>query len=351
MEDERRQCDPDGDTYVYLKQKHPHPKDGLVRFDEASHTYKIRIGNDEWIESHILSVTKFLDKFVPEFPSHIAFVTMKSVNKRFAYWYKNRDKLADPESYAPEFFGPIWPEKYYRYVPRHVFVQILRNEPIPDEERLKLPEPLGRYTAQSVRDSWVRPGKELHDQIDRFLNRMPSPTPDTKVWRQFMCFIAEAERRGYTPIRTEMSVALPSARLAGRFDLVMRRSKDKKMEMFDYKTTDKIKQKPELDLDYAKAGQMNPPFEMLRATSRNKYMLQQNLYSLFLAREYGILLEGMWLVIFHETNPGFMLIRVQDISKDPILRDAMNRALSMRMAELEKLLSQEEVTTEYTVNA
>ncbi len=327
---------------TYLQLLHPHPKDDvMVRFRAEDHSYSIRAGlGGTWTSSNVLSVTGFLSTLGEPFPSFLAGVTCKSVNKRFHFWYANRHLYPDPRSDVAEFRGPIWPEKYLCHVPLAVFARILKGKSL-DEVETPLPEPLGKYTAQDVSDAWSRAGTLLHANIERHLNMHPQPTPTAPEWPQVLRFFHD-HRRVWRWFRTEMRVAIPDLRMCGTLDALARHEEDGRFILVDWKNSKKIKSSADLDEDFGEDKYLFPPLDFIADTSRNKYFFQAALYKLALEQEYGIQIAEMYIVVFHYSNEDYIKIRVPDMDSDPELLGAFRAKLQERRDFVQKLLREEE---------
>ena len=336
---------------TYLKELHPHTSDdALVRFWEGPHKYALRARPaGTWVTDHVLSVTGFLDTLAPEFPEIIAINTCKSVKVRFLFWYENRLRYPDPRTPVARFKGePIWPPKYYCFIPLVVFIKILRGMDLAAKEtwgdmtwRPVLPPPLGNLSPKDISDAWSRAGTELHGQIERYLNRMPSPTPRTAEWDQVLWFLRDHAAQ-YEWIRTEMRIAIPGLRICGSFD-ALARTRDGRYILVDWKNSKKIKASPEEDTDARESKRFFPPLQMLHATARNKYTLQATMYKIALEKHCGIRIAEMYLVIFHESNPTYIKAPVSDLASEyPEVKAALYSILRKRRRFVAEVLQQEE---------
>lgn len=327
------------DEYTYLQSLHPHPKDGMVRFEPKGHEYiLIRTPEGIKLEDHItvplLSVTSFFKAYTPPFPGYIVSATCKSVNTRFQFWYENRHQFPDPSTDHPRFKGPIWPDKYHCFVHPDVFKHIVagREEALA-ELKHPLPAPLGTFTNKHVCEAWSRDGTQLHADIDRYVNRIPSPIPSCKEWDYFMQFLHQYADLKF--IRTEMRMVHLELGMCGTLDCLALRQSDGKYVLIDWKMSKKLKSNPAEDEVY-KVEYMKPPFQHLESTSRNLYYLQQNLYKIFLRKEYGYEISEMILVVLHQSNKGPVIIQVPDFGKDPQTRMALVQALNDRVATVKR---------------
>lgn len=334
MADEVIELDNEDEEYTYLQSLHPHPKDGMVRFQAKDHTYTLIRNPDgsdiqEGASISLLSVTTFFKSYTPPFPGYIVSATCKSINTRFQFWYENRDKYPDPSATHPRFKGPIWPDKYHCFIHPDVFKHILAgSEEALSELKHPLPTPLGTFLNKDVSAAWSRDGTQLHADIERFLNRVPSPMPACKEWQYFMQFLEE--RPDLKIIRTEMRLVHLELGICGTLDGLAMRSTDGRYVLIDWKMSKKLKQKAGDDEVY-KVEYMKPPLQHLESTSRNLYYLQQNLYKILLKKEYGYDLAEMILVVLHQSNDGPVIIQVPDLGQDPKTRAALTQILNDRV--------------------
>ena len=300
--------------YTALQEEHPHPSDGIIHFDSASHVYFLPHTR---LPSIISTTTLWKDVF-PPFPAYVAVRVRDSIHTRFSFWYENRFTCS-PKSTHPRFYNKsIWPDKYDVFISPDVFVY-LRNTPNPSPEWIKahqpLPPPFGTFTTADVSEAWSRDGTALHLQIERYLNRDATltlhPSPE---WGYFLAFLKKHEVE-WEVYRTEMRIYHPGLDLAGSIDCVLRNKIDGTFALVDWKRSGKLKATEELDVKQEKQEFMLAPFESFIASERIKYYLQLNTYGMTCRTQYEMIITWMVNVCLHPSNTTFLEIRVPDASR------------------------------------
>jgi hypothetical protein len=255
----------------------------------------------------VQSVTEFISTYYPEFNVHIAFSVAKSVNKRFQFWYDNRHRYPDPRTRVPPFNDGIWPDKYDVHVSPEIFTSILHKQPISVD--IPLPVPLGKYTTEHVEHAWSRDGTRLHNEIERFLNRVPSIPPCAKEWKRFMEFLHHNGDQQWW--RTEFRMGCPDWHICGSTDAIAI-GPDGEYVLWDWKRSGKLKADASQDVIYDRDKKMNAPFGYIPATDRNKYYFQLNIYKMILKKRYNIHIAAMYLMVIHPTLDRYLKIAVPD---------------------------------------
>jgi hypothetical protein len=321
---------------TYLKLQHPHPRDDDILFFPDTHQYFLR----DNLEEELISCTTFWKDFLPAFPEQAVIGTLKSVRMRFRYWYDNRHQIKHPREHTTRFpGGPLWPQKYDTFIPLDVFAYLIENDdhsPCALAHLQPLPEPLGRFGMNDVRRGWESErdqGTQLHLDIERFLNRVPSPTPEYREWGYFMQFY-ERFHRDFDFIRTEMRLYHEDLGIAGSFDLLMRRKSDGVYALVDWKRSRRVKRTPAEDLDNDTKKYMTAPLNMLRATDRNKHTLQLNTYGMLCRMNYDISIGLYVLGIIHPENEAVIYLKLEDYQHNPVIRTAINTVMHRRKKRL-----------------
>jgi hypothetical protein len=324
----------DAIEYTYLSTLHPHPKDGMVDFQSDGHLYFLPHAPEE----ELVSVTTFLKDLFPPFSKYILFGVFKSIHTRFQFWVEHKSRFPNPRAYHTQFNGPIWPEKYDVFIPPETFEALARlgQDPESLQNYQPLPKPYGNFSIQHIQDAWVRDGVALHLNIELFLNRIPSPTPPGRDWCLFMQWL-DSRHAEWEIVRSEMRVYHPDLNIAGTIDCLVRRRSDGRYIVVDWKRSSKLKFRPEDDEDLKYDKYMNPPFQFLKATDRNKYALQLNMYSIILRKVYGMDVAERYLVCLHPSNHGPIEILVPDFGTDPKVRKAMVQVLHARKEQVYKI--------------
>jgi len=167
---------------------------------------------------------------------------------------------------------------------------------------------LAPWTDVRIKQSWADAGKlaselgtDLHSKIECFLNDVPvsfGPDPATNNRREFGYFLAWWEGQvtlGWRPFRTE---AVIFEEVAGSVDFIAHNSTTGKYGLIDWK---RCKTK---EAGFAKSfgKRFQAPLQHLEYHKMNKWSLQINVYREILERNYGLEIESMAMVVFHEEN-------------------------------------------------
>lgn len=340
-----------------LARLHPMTCDEDTAFQESGHKYAIRIQNS-WTTDNLISVTGWIKMYEPddkkEFFKFAAMRAAKSINQKFMdaldkqggkYPEELYDKIDKTDwegavrihrrqtSVALEFGNHILTN------PR--FVRLPYNKDVDDELRNKYtqwrdaPEKsvdlftaiFGEHEARVVAmppyltgndmsDLNPRFGTRLHHDAEHHLNgHAPKYTQHHPEWRQFLEFVDYLHAQNQTPFRTEITMSIPSMLVCGQADFVARKE-DGTYVLYDWKRTASIRQDGN-DLYTKDAPDMLPPWSHRKATSRNTYGIQLNLYRQMLMT-YGVDVTEMYLVCIHKDFARFQLIPV------PIIKGGSN---------------------------
>ena len=137
-----------------------------------------------------------------------------------------------------------------------------------------------------------RRGTLMHYTIEQCLNGrdIHDPSPE---FVQFLEFERTGLRgAGFVPYRTELSMYLPSMRLAGQADLLAYSPDRDEYAVFDWKRTREVKGSNPFE-------HFGEPLEDLQVCNYNKYALQLNIYRYVLHKVYGMKITLLRLGIFH----------------------------------------------------
>ncbi len=206
-------------------------------------------------------------------------------------------------------------------------------------------------SSTEIKDMWTNAankGTKLHLCIETYLNFIqanPSSCEETRAlavsaaehtfddgsetaicnspeWSYFLKFWKDADI-DYEPYRTEWKIwsnkddgvtATTSdfsqfCNIAGGIDCILRRKKDGKFFIFDWKRSKSIRK-------FNNFQRALPPIQHLDDCNYIHYSLQLNLYKTLIEKNYGIKIEGMFLVILHPSNPGYVLEPVQEMPEE-----------------------------------
>lgn len=144
------------------------------------------------------------------------------------------------------------------------------------------------------RDESSHLGNRLHEQIERYL--LMEEKAETV---EFFYFLKWLEfRAGWKTYRTEMPVFDEGVRVAGSIDCLFVDG-DGKYYLVDWKRTKSLKMENVWEDGFG-------PFEGIDHCNYSHYSLQLNIYRYILKRHYGITVEGMYIVVLHPDNSGYV---------------------------------------------
>lgn len=228
-----------------------HPRDAAIEFFEEGHVYKI-----EGVEKAPTSVTTVIKNGFPPFDED------EVIDKYFSRW-----------SSSPS-------NKYYG------------------------------MTKQEIKDEWERNrveasalGTEMHRQIELFLNGELDEEPTTIEWNWFKLFWAQFKESNpeASVLRTEWVVYNEKRTIAGSIDAVIATETPGEVVILDWKRSKKIESRNGF-------GQYGfGPFEGLHDCNFIHYSIQLNMYKRILEASYGLKVRGIYFVVFHPNNDGFLL--------------------------------------------
>ena len=250
-------CKEQADTPRYLASKNPHPSDYRVK---TVHTDDVHVYYLDGRCDNIVSSTSLVHAFFPEFD------TIEQAAKKLNT--KTHQKNINRKSYD------------YRHC----------------------------YTVQDIIDKWNLwrdLGTELHDCIERYLNKEPDAlytmSEDNKVpFQQFLTFWGDTVFRDWEDFRTEWAVFDEETRVAGKIDYVGRLPNGN-VVILDWKRSKSI-----TDCSFERFQNLPPamgfgPCARLENCKYITYSLQLNLYKYILEKNYGVRVQKMFLVQMHPT--------------------------------------------------
>ena len=241
-----------------LQQKNKHPRDNAIWFDEEPHLYYVNG------EKYTTSVTKFIHHFFPHF---------------------NPDKVIEKM-----MSGKNWNKSPYYGM-----------------------------SAQDIKEQWKQSGQEassmgthLHKSIELYYNN-ENVDNDSSEYQYFLDFDKTHVKGKIEPYRTEWEVYDEDIKMAGSIDCVFKITLEdgsEKFIIYDWKRSKGIKETNNFESAY-------PPIEHLPNCNKWQYSLQLNTYKYMLEKNYGIQIEGMYLVVLHPNNKSYIRVSVPNM-KDEI---------------------------------
>ena len=233
-----------------LERVNAHPRDSRIVFDPVQHKY--------WIDGvrYPSSVSGLIHDNFPQFDGEA------TVNSYFDGWARNSNN------------------KYYR------LIRYLRDVLELDQEQTKA-EIVRLWNASGVTASTL--GTDVHLQIELCLNKENHQAHSP----EFVQYAAwRATHPTWQPYRTEWSVFSEPELICGQIDSLWIDERGS-FHMADWKRV------AEMDMTAFKNERGYPPFDGLQNTNYYHYVVQQNVYSWMLERNYGIMVSSMCLVQLH----------------------------------------------------
>lgn len=166
-------------------------------------------------------------------------------------------------------------------------------------------------------ENQTRLGTQLHANIEQYLLSLPYEEND--VFWQFKNFITNHPMK---PFRTEWAIYDEESRIAGTID-----SLDFHVAniMLDWKRSKNLIDKNGQVINNSFKGETGlGVLSHLPDCSFYHYAMQQSGYRYILKKNYGIEINGCWLVVFHPSLPNYQLIKL------PYLENEVKAVLAER---------------------
>ena len=171
-------------------------------------------------------------------------------------------------------------------------------------------------TTQQIKDEWERirndaaqKGTQLHKLIEKYLTTIVGAINDDRL-RPFYDWLGDWVALGWDCVAVEMVVYDEEYKIAGSIDSLWYNSITKKYAMVDWKRSKK-------DIDPAVYYEYGIyPITHIPDNSYYKYSLQQNIYSHFLEKHYGIQIDKMYLVQFPPDQDKCIMIECPRLMKE-----------------------------------
>lgn len=237
--------------------------DNIVYFDDP-HVYYI-----DGVQA--TSVTKLIGMFEPPFDeafhsANTAKKTGKSVEEVLAMW-KLKNRISTEKGSAVHSFVE-------NFLARKVF-------PYPASKML---------TAFNGTD----PVKEKFDKIVPLVNK----------------FVTDIKGK-LVPIKSELIVGDIEYGLCGMIDQLFYNKKSQMLELWDWKTNEKI--------DTESKYKLMKPISHLSQAKLDVYSLQLSLYKHILHKNTGLKLGDSWIAWFNETNDNYKLFKCHDYTEEVVI--------------------------------
>ena len=308
-----------------LEARNSHPRDGLLRFVEATHEYYVRQpdGTERRTSGSVTYLAHCLE--TSPFDSCAAAQAMKAS--------RNWPRLPYCEGMraAPARFADMRGARALVFVDRHGAV--LQQYPVAWQRIRRAAMVItaeGPMTTERLCADWAilgqrarNRGTEAHLQVERCLNGLAchADTPEMKSFATFMHAVAVPA--GWEVFRTEWRIFCEDSNVAGSIDMVAR-APDGTFVLVDWKRSDKVRT--------TVAGSKAPwdttmqfPLDHMDEVAVATYALQLNLYKYILETKYDMVISAMVLSQIGPGNAFYTFV--------PPLPLESNYLMSMRRAE------------------
>ena len=239
----------------YLANKHIHPHDSHITFDEGPHIYTIDG------DSSYTSVTTFNHRHFEPF----------NANKIIQNMMRSKN----------------WPNsKYYGQTPKQIKAGWEEN-----------------------RDTAATAGTNMHYDIECFYNNI-EPSNNSIEYEYFQAFANDYQH--LKPYRTEWMIYDKELQLAGSIDMIFE-NPDGTLSIYDWKRCKEIKKSPSWN-KFSKTECI----EHIPDTNYWHYCLQLNTYKAILEKNYNKQIKEMYLVCLHPENKNrsYQRIKVVELNKE-----------------------------------
>ena len=239
--------------------RNSHERDSSITFEESSHVYTINGSSTD-----VISVTKFLHFFFPEFDAKAIIQKMRK--------------------------GKNWATSEYNGMTDYAIMKQWKEN--------------GRVSSSA--------GTRLHLAIEQWLDNqvdlIDKEVLSTREWAHFQTFWS-LHGQDLEPYRLEWPVWVEGIKLAGSIDGVFRRRSDGAFLIYDWKRSKDIKNENHFDTGLG-------PIQHLPNTNYWQYTLQLNVYRWMLETYYGLKIADMYLVILHPDNASFVRMRLNRLDEE-----------------------------------
>lgn len=252
-----------------LSTAHPLPMFDPLEFDEETHTYALRQGNE--LRPISYSVTQLVGEFFDKFDQAKVIQSVMDNPRRQT-------------------------DRTYKYFAM-TFSQV--KECFEDASSL---------------------GTLLHACVEHYYNGNQLPKDIVQIfpeYQQFLDFAKWANDQGYVPYRCETRVFSESLDLAGSVDMLFTRrsavldaSRPTELYMFDWKRTMSVDSPSSVAVP-----KLRQPFETcLVNNTLSKYTLQLNFYKYMLEQSCNVVVKEMHLCLLHPMKDAFDVVPIRDLS-------------------------------------
>jgi hypothetical protein len=239
--------------------RNSHERDSSISFEESCHVYTIKGSS-----ANVISVTKFLHYFFPEFNAKEVIQKMRK--------------------------GKNWSTSEYNGMTDYQIMTKWKEN--------------GQVSSAA--------GTRLHLAIEQWLDgqadRIDKEVLAMREWAHFQAFWAK-EGSEIEPYRLEWPVWVEELKLAGSIDGVFRRRSDGAFLIYDWKRSKDIKIENRYETGLG-------PIQHLPNTNYWQYTLQLNIYRWILETHYGLTIADMYLVILHPDNASYVRMKLNRMDEE-----------------------------------
>ena len=169
-------------------------------------------------------------------------------------------------------------------------------------------------TKEEIQQQWAlngheasRAGTKMHYDIECYYNGN-EVSNDSTEFAYFMRFVADFP--DLVPYRTEWMIYDQNIKLAGSVDMLFQNA-DGTLDIYDWKRCKDIKK-----TDSWGKFSHNPLIDYIPDTNYWHYSLQLNTYKFILERNYGVVIQGMYLVCLHPNKESYQRMKVPDLQSE-----------------------------------
>lgn len=271
----------------FLKQRHEHPRDKYLLFEEKWHKYTIT--NDP--VSRYTSVTKVVHAQFPKFDADLVIKKMmagKNWNEDNKYWNMTPDEIKSLWNNNGKAVSGAGTDLHFN-------IEQFMNQWLVDED-----------------DAFIDCDHEM--LLDCYHEDMAADDcvikNDSEEWKYFLSFVND--HRNFKPYRTEWMVYDERLKIAGSIDMVYQ-NPDGSVDIYDWKRAKEIN----VTNNFGETG-VSMALSHIPNTNFWHYSLQLNIYKAILERNYGVRVRDLYLVQLHPesgTN-NYRLFPCADLAKE-----------------------------------
>lgn len=171
-------------------------------------------------------------------------------------------------------------------------------------------------TPDEIKEGWEKnkieaseAGTAMHRSIELFYNN--ETVDNSSIEYQYFLKFNEKHKEDLIPYRTEWVIYDEETKLCGSIDMLFKKKKsdDKHLIMYDWKRSKKITDENNFEKGF-------PPIDHLPNSNYWHYSLQLNIYKKILEKNYGKVIEEMYLLSLHPNNVGYLKIKVPDLTDE-----------------------------------